>query len=39
MKISKVKFLTSSSSFKETKKIEPKPEYAFIEDQMLENHH
>ena len=30
MKISKVKFLTSSSSFKETKKIEPKPEYAFI---------
>ena len=30
MKISKVKFLKSSSSFKETKEIEAKPEYAFI---------
>ncbi len=30
MKISKVKFITSSASFEETKRIEPKPEYAFI---------
>ncbi len=30
MKITKVKFITSSSSIKETKKIESKPEYAFI---------
>ena len=30
MKVTKVKFITSSSSFKQTKKIEPKPEYAFI---------
>ena len=30
MKISKVKFLKSSSSFKETKEIEARPEYAFI---------
>ena len=30
MKISKVKFLKSSSSFKDTKEIEARPEYAFI---------
>ena len=30
MKIKKIKFITSSSSYKELKKIEPKPEYAFI---------
>ena len=30
MKISTVKFLKSSSSFKETKEIEARPEYAFI---------
>lgn len=30
MKISKVKFLKSSSSFKETQEIEARPEYAFI---------
>jgi len=30
MKISQVKFITSSASFEETKRIEPKPEYAFI---------
>jgi GTP-binding protein len=30
MKVTKVKFITSSSSFKQTKKIEPKAEYAFI---------
>lgn len=30
MKIAKVKFITSSPSFKEIKKIEPRAEYAFI---------
>jgi GTP-binding protein len=30
MRISKVKFITSSSSFNETKKVEKRPEYAFI---------
>ncbi len=30
MKISKVKFITSSSSFEQTKKLEKRPEYAFI---------
>ena len=30
MKIKKVKFITSSSCFKDTEKVEIRPEYAFI---------